>query len=134
MPAPSSYASVGRPTGSEGPTPYANAERRFTGRGAIARVESRSGAVGLGGRAVGVSGEWLPGGRAQFRPLFIRVVRVFSRRISSATPTPSNSPTRVPLNIIQRQLGNTNLGVTSIYLQGIDNAEIIATVHVERRR
>jgi hypothetical protein len=66
--------------------------------------------------------------------LFIRVVRVFSRRISSATPTPSNSPTRVPLNIIQRQLGNTNLGVTSIYLQGIDNAEIIATVHVERRR
>jgi hypothetical protein len=26
-------------------------------------------------------------------------------------------------------LGHTNLGVTSIYLQGIDNAEIIATVH-----
>jgi hypothetical protein len=25
--------------------------------------------------------------------------------------------------------GHTNLGVTSIYLQGIDNAEIIATVH-----
>jgi site-specific recombinase XerD len=35
----------------------------------------------------------------------------------------------VPLNVIQRQLGHTNLGVTSIYLQGIDNAEIIATVH-----
>jgi integrase len=37
----------------------------------------------------------------------------------------------VPLNIIQRQLGHTNLGVTSlgIYLQGIDNAEIVATVH-----
>jgi hypothetical protein len=38
----------------------------------------------------------------------------------------------VPLNVIQRQLGHTNLGVTSIYLQRIDNAEIIATVH--RRR
>ena len=35
----------------------------------------------------------------------------------------------VPLNVIQRQLGHTNLGVTSIYLEGIDNAEIIATVH-----
>jgi hypothetical protein len=27
---------------------------------------------------------------------------------------------------------HTNLGVTSIYLQGIDNAEIIATVHARR--
>jgi hypothetical protein len=38
----------------------------------------------------------------------------------------------VPLNVIQRQLGHTNLGVTSIYLQGVDNAEIIATVHARR--
>ena len=38
----------------------------------------------------------------------------------------------VALNIIQRQLGHTDLGTTSIYLQGIDNAEIINTVH--RRR
>jgi site-specific recombinase XerD len=38
----------------------------------------------------------------------------------------------VPLNVIQRQLGHTNLGVTSIYLQGIDNAEIIATVHARK--
>ena len=38
----------------------------------------------------------------------------------------------VPLNVIQRQLGHTNLGVTSIYLQGIDNAEIIDTVHSRR--
>jgi site-specific recombinase XerD len=37
-----------------------------------------------------------------------------------------------PLNVIQRQLGHTNLGVTSIYLQGIDNAEIIATVHARK--
>jgi site-specific recombinase XerD len=35
----------------------------------------------------------------------------------------------VPLIVIQRQLGHTNLGITSIYLQGIDNTEIIDTVH-----
>ncbi len=35
----------------------------------------------------------------------------------------------VPLIVIQRQLGHSNLGITSIYLQGIDNAEIIETVH-----
>jgi site-specific recombinase XerD len=35
----------------------------------------------------------------------------------------------VPLMLIQRQLGHANLGVTSIYLQGIDSSEIIATVH-----
>jgi integrase/recombinase XerD len=35
----------------------------------------------------------------------------------------------VPLNVIQRQLGRANLGITSIYLQGIDNSEIIDTVH-----
>jgi site-specific recombinase XerD len=38
----------------------------------------------------------------------------------------------VPLNVIQRQLGHTNLGVTSTYLQGIDNAEIINTIHHRR--
>ena len=32
----------------------------------------------------------------------------------------------------KRQLGHTNLGITSIYLQGIDNAEIIDTVHARR--
>jgi hypothetical protein len=35
----------------------------------------------------------------------------------------------VPLIFIQRQLGHSYLGITSIYLQGIDNAEIIDTVH-----
>ena len=34
----------------------------------------------------------------------------------------------VPLIVIQRQLGYSNLGITSVYLQGIDNAEIIETV------
>jgi site-specific recombinase XerD len=38
----------------------------------------------------------------------------------------------VPLVVIQRQLGHTNLGVTSIYLQGIDNTEIIDTAHARR--
>jgi site-specific recombinase XerD len=39
----------------------------------------------------------------------------------------------VPLNIIQRQLGHTNLGTTSIYLQGIDTEEIITAVRAVRR-
>jgi integrase len=34
----------------------------------------------------------------------------------------------VPLNVIQRQLGHAHLGITSVYLQGIDNSEIIETV------
>lgn len=35
----------------------------------------------------------------------------------------------VPLVVIQRQLGHANLGITPIYLQGIDSSEIIHTVH-----
>jgi site-specific recombinase XerD len=38
----------------------------------------------------------------------------------------------VPLVVIQRQLGHSNLGITSVYLQGIDNAEIINAVHARR--
>jgi integrase/recombinase XerD len=38
----------------------------------------------------------------------------------------------VPLIVIQRRLGHTNLGITSVYLQGIDNTEIIDTVHSRR--
>jgi integrase/recombinase XerD len=38
----------------------------------------------------------------------------------------------VPLNIIQRQLGHANLGITSVYLQGIDSDEIIEAVHGRR--
>jgi hypothetical protein len=30
--------------------------------------------------------------------------------------------------VIQRQLGHADLGVTSAYLQGIDNTEVISTV------
>jgi site-specific recombinase XerD len=35
----------------------------------------------------------------------------------------------VPLIVIQRQLGHSNLGITSVYLQGIHSGEIIDTVH-----
>ena len=35
----------------------------------------------------------------------------------------------VPLLVIQRQLGHAHLGITSVYLRGIDNTEIIHTVH-----
>jgi site-specific recombinase XerD len=43
------------------------------------------------------------------------------------------APEGVPLIVIQRQLGHSNLGLTSVYLQGIDNAEIIETVHARRQ-
>jgi integrase len=35
----------------------------------------------------------------------------------------------VPLLVIQRQLGHSDLGTTSTYLRGIDNTEIINTVY-----
>lgn len=35
----------------------------------------------------------------------------------------------VPLVVIQRQLRHANLGITSIYLEGIDSSEIINAVH-----
>lgn len=38
----------------------------------------------------------------------------------------------MPLVVIQRQLGHANLGITSIYLQGIDSSELIDTVHGRR--
>jgi hypothetical protein len=38
----------------------------------------------------------------------------------------------LPLNVIRRRLCHANLGTTSIYLQGIDTEEIIATIHARR--
>jgi site-specific recombinase XerD len=38
----------------------------------------------------------------------------------------------VPLNVIQRQLGHADLGITSIYLQGIESGEIVDVVHGRR--
>ena len=39
----------------------------------------------------------------------------------------------VAVNIIQRQLGHSELGTTSTYLQGIDPSEIIDAVHSRRQ-
>ena len=39
----------------------------------------------------------------------------------------------VPVNIIQRQLGHTDLGTTPTYLQGIDPSEIINAVRSRRQ-
>jgi site-specific recombinase XerD len=36
------------------------------------------------------------------------------------------------LIVMQRQLGHSDLGITSIYPQRTDNAEIIGTVHAHR--
>jgi hypothetical protein len=55
-------------------------------------------------------------------------------RAPSAAPRPRRRVAHegVPLIVIQRQLGHSNLGITSIDLQGIDNAEIIEAVHARR--
>jgi hypothetical protein len=37
-----------------------------------------------------------------------------------------------PLIVIPRQLGHSDLGITSVYLQVIDSGEIIETVHARR--
>jgi hypothetical protein len=58
----------------------------------------------------------------------------FERRTAATVASTSSDlevrrETKQPiLNVIQRQLGHANLGITSVYLQGIDNSEIIETV------
>jgi len=61
------------------------------------------------------------------RPLgFVAVLR----RISFGTLTLwEMSREGIPLLVIQRQLGHSDLGITSAYLRGIDNTEIIHAVH-----
>jgi hypothetical protein len=51
---------------------------------------------------------------------------------SSALREIPAKPAFLPLIVIQRQLGHSNLGITSVYLQGIDSGEIIETVHARR--
>ena len=55
-----------------------------------------------------------------------------SRTIRSRRWSPAAAREGVPLIVIQRQLGHSNLGITSVYLQGIDSGEIIETVHARR--
>jgi integrase/recombinase XerD len=55
------------------------------------------------------------------------------RHTNCGTRTPSSWRVRAfPLIVIQRRLGHTNLGITSVYLQGIDNTEILDAVHSRR--
>jgi hypothetical protein len=61
-----------------------------------------------------------------------RVSASGSLQISCGTRTPSKWLVRVRRWWSSSQLGHSNLGITSIYLQGIDNAEIIDTVHARR--
>ena len=73
-------------------------------------------------------------GRAQLRRVAARarVRRRFAPHQLRHAHAVGLAHEEVPLNVIQRQLGHKNLGVTSIYLQGIDNAEIVATVHARK--
>ncbi len=38
----------------------------------------------------------------------------------------------LPQVVSQRELGHSNLGITSVYLEGIDSGEVIETVHARR--
>jgi integrase/recombinase XerD len=78
---------------------------------------------------------WTPGAvRAQPRRLAVQagVQRRFAPHQLRHAHAVELAREGVPLNVIQRQLGHTDLGVTSIYLQGIDNAEIINTIASRR--
>jgi site-specific recombinase XerD len=75
---------------------------------------------------------WAPGAvRTQLRRLAVQtgVRRRFAPHQLRHAHAVEMAREGVPLNVIQRQLGHTNLGVTSVYLQGIDTAEIIQTIH-----
>ena len=51
------------------------------------------------------------------------------RRTSSGRARCLMSREGIPLLVLQRQLGHADLGITSAYLRGIDNTEIIHAVH-----
>ena len=75
-----------------------------------------------------------PGVRAQMRRLAANagVRRRFAPHQLRHAHAVEMAREGVPLNVIQRQLGHANLGITSIYLQGIDSAKIIEIVHSRR--
>ncbi|MGA2471825.1 MAG: tyrosine-type recombinase/integrase [Solirubrobacteraceae bacterium] len=78
---------------------------------------------------------WTPSGvRSQMRHLALEagVRRRFAPHQLRHAHAVEMAREGVPPNVIQRQLGHTDLGVTSVYLQGIDNAEIIDTIHNRR--
>ncbi len=72
--------------------------------------------------------------RTQFRRLAIRagVRRRFAPHQLRHAHAVEMAREGVPLNVIQRQLGHADLGITSVYLQGIDSGEIVDVVHGRR--
>jgi integrase/recombinase XerD len=67
---------------------------------------------------------WAPAAvRATFRSLAVRagVRRRFAPHQLRHAHAIEMAREGVSLNVIQRQLGHANLGITSVYLQGIDN-------------
>jgi integrase len=72
--------------------------------------------------------------RTQFRRLAIsaKVRRRFAPHQLRHAHAVEMAREGVPLNVIQRQLGHADLGVTSVYLQGIDSTEVISAVHGRR--
>ena len=78
---------------------------------------------------------WIPTSvRAQLRRLAVRagVRRRFAPHQLRHAHAVEMAREGVPLNVIQRQLGHSDLGVTSIYLAGISNDEVISAVHARR--
>jgi hypothetical protein len=72
-----------------------------------------------------------PAVRAQLRQLAVRagVRRRFAPHQLRHAHAVEMAREGMPLNVIQRQLGHADLGVTSVYQQGIDNTEVISAVH-----
>jgi len=75
-----------------------------------------------------------PSVRTQFRRLAVRagVRRRFAPHQLRHAHAVEMAREGVSLNVIKRQLGHANLGITSVYLEGIDAGEIIETVHGRR--
>jgi integrase/recombinase XerD len=53
---------------------------------------------------------------------------IIRKRETTVSSARAGGPGGRVLTVVQRRLGHANLGITSIYLQGIDNSEIIDTV------
>ncbi len=75
---------------------------------------------------------WAPAGvRAQLHEAASRagVRRPFAPHQLRHAHAVEMSREGVPLLVIQRQLGHADLAITSVYLRGIDNTEIVHAVH-----
>jgi site-specific recombinase XerD len=75
---------------------------------------------------------WAPAGvRAQLHHAAVRagVRRRFAPHQLRHAHAVEMSREGVPLLVIQRQLGHADLAITSVYLRGIDNTEIVHAVH-----